>query len=94
MTKRINIELLCWIGGLTWLAIMNPSVTHFTVCPIKNLGFSFCLGCGLGHSISFLFHGQIKESFHHHPLGAFALVVIFLRILKLIKNSKFLDINN
>jgi len=42
----------------------------------------------------FPFHGQIKESFHHHPLGAFALVVIFLRILKLIKNSKFLDINN
>ena len=89
MLKRINIELIFWIGGLTWLALMNPSKTHFTLCPIKNLGFSFCPGCGLGHSISFIFHGKIKESFHHHPLGIFALVVILIRIFRLIRNSFF-----
>jgi Protein of unknown function (DUF2752) len=89
MTKRINIELIFWIGGLTYLAFMNPWETHFSLCPIKNLGFPFCPGCGLGHSISFLFHGQFKESFHHHPLGIFALVVISWRVLKLIKNSIF-----
>jgi hypothetical protein len=89
MTKRINIELIFWIGGLLWLAFMNPSESHFTLCPIKNLGFSFCPGCGLGHSISFLFHGQIKESFHQHPLGIFALAVILWRVFKLIKNSIF-----
>jgi Protein of unknown function (DUF2752) len=86
MLKRINIELLFWIVGLTYLALMNPSETHFTLCPIKNLGFSFCPGCGLGHSISFLLHGQLKESFHHHPLGVFALGVILLRIFRLIRN--------
>jgi Protein of unknown function (DUF2752) len=89
MLRRINIELIFWIGGLTYLALMNPSETHFSLCPIKNLGFSFCPGCGLGHSISFLFHGQIKASFHHHPLGIFALVVILGRVFKLIKNSIF-----
>ena len=89
MLKRINIELIFWIGGLTWLALMNPSETHFTLCPIKNLGFLFCPGCGLGHSISLIFHGQIKESFHHHPLGIFALVVILIRIFRLIRNSFF-----
>jgi hypothetical protein len=94
MLKRINIELFFWIGGLTYLAFMNPSETNFTLCPIKNLGFSFCPGCGLGHSISFLFHGQIQESLHHHPLGIFALGVILWRIFKLIKNSKFLHTNN
>ena len=94
MLKRINIELIFLIGGLIYLAFMNPSETHFSLCPMKNLGFSFCPGCGLGHSISYLFHGQIQKSFHHHPLGIFALGVILMRILKLIKNSKFLDINN
>jgi hypothetical protein len=84
MTKRINIELIFWIGGLIWLAFMNPSETHFSLCPLKNLGFSFCPGCGLGHSISYLFHGQIKESFHQHPLGIFALMVILMRIFQLI----------
>jgi len=89
MTKRINIELIFLIGGLIYLAFMNPSETHFSLCPIKNLGFSFCPGCGLGHSISYLFHGQIQESFHHHPLGIFALGVILMRILKLIKIANF-----
>jgi len=86
MLKRINIELIFWIGGLTYLAFMDPSETHFSLCPIKNLGFSFCSGCGLGHSISFFFHGQIKDSFHHHPLGIFALGVILSRIFELIRN--------
>ncbi len=86
MLKRINIELIFWIGGLTYLAFMNPSETHFSLCPIKNLGFSFCPGCGLGHSISYLFHGQVAKSFHHHPLGIFALVVILRRIFQLIRN--------
>jgi Protein of unknown function (DUF2752) len=94
MLRKLNIELIFWTGGLMCLALMNPSDTHFTLCPIKNLGFTFCPGCGLGHSISYLFHGQISASFHHHPLGFFALVVILMRILKLIKNSKILDINN
>jgi hypothetical protein len=94
MLKRINTELIFWIGGLTYLAFTNPAESHFTLCPIKNLGFSFCPGCGLGHSISYLFHGQIQESFHHHPLGIFAVVVILWRIFQLIKNNKFLHTNN
>jgi len=89
MKRRINIELLFWIGGLTCLAFSNPSESHFTLCPIKNLGFSFCPGCGLGHSISYLFHGEIKASFQHHPLGFFALAVILKRIFQLIRNTDF-----
>ena len=91
MLKLINIELIFWIGGLIWLAFINPSESHFSLCPIKNLGFGFCPGCGLGHSISFLFHGQLQESFHHHPLGVFALVVVSMRILKLIRNTFFAE---
>ena len=94
MTKRINIELIFWVAGLTYLAFLNPLETHFMLCPIKNLGFSFCPGCGIGHSISFLLHGNIQESVHHHPLGVFALGVILWRLFQLIKNSSFLNTNN
>ncbi|MCU0469569.1 MAG: DUF2752 domain-containing protein [Arcicella sp.] len=89
MLRKINIELLFWISGLIWLAVMNPSESHFTLCPIKNLGLSFCPGCGLGHSISYLFHGEIQESLHHHPLGIFALIVIFYRIFQLTRTTGF-----
>ena len=89
MLRKLNIELFFWIGGLTYLAFMNPSETHFSLCPIKNLGFSFCPGCGLGHSISFIFHGKFEESFHHHPLGIFALSVILWRIFQLIRSINF-----
>ena len=88
MLRKLNIELFFWIGGLVYLAFMNPAETHFTLCPIKNLGFSFCPGCGLGHSISYIFHGEIKESFYHHPLGGFALLVILWRIFQLIQSLK------
>jgi len=44
------------------------------------MGFTWCPGCGLGHSISFLFHGDIKSSFHAHWLGIPALIIIVYRI--------------
>lgn len=85
MIRKLNIELLFWISGLIWLFIDNPHENHFSFCPIKNLGFSFCPGCGLGHAISFLFHGNLQQSFDSHPLGIFALIVIIARIFTLLK---------
>jgi Protein of unknown function (DUF2752) len=88
MTKGQKIELLFWMLGLGWLAFSNPTEHHFTFCPIKNLGFDFCLGCGLGHSISHIFHGNFKESWQSHPLGIFAIVLIIRRIVELIQKIK------
>lgn len=48
------------------------------------MGFQFCPGCGLGHSISYLFHGQVQDSLNAHPLGILALPVISFRIFKLV----------
>jgi hypothetical protein len=74
-------ELVFWVAGLIALAITNPTEqAHFTLCPLKLLGFTWCPGCGLGHSISFLFHGDIKSSFHAHWLGIPALMIILYRI--------------
>jgi Protein of unknown function (DUF2752) len=49
------------------------------------MGITWCPGCGLGHSIAFLLHGDIRNSFHAHWLGIPALVIILYRIYDLVK---------
>ena len=86
--KMIGFEALIWILGFTYLAFFNsPDTTHFTICPFANLGIEFCPGCGLGNSISYLFKGDFIASFHSHPLGIFALFIIIIRIITIIKNN-------
>jgi hypothetical protein len=76
-------ELGVWILALVLLATMNPAIESQSVCFFKFIGIPFCPGCGLGHSISFLFHGELRSSLSAHPLGIFALIVILFRIYKL-----------
>lgn len=77
----VNIEALCWIAGLIFLAAIDPYASqHLSFCPLHNLGFDFCPGCGLGRSISLLFHGDVGGSFRAHPLGIPALVILLARI--------------
>jgi hypothetical protein len=74
-------ELVFWITALISLALTDPiNQAHFTLCPLKLLGIKWCPGCGLGHSISFLFHGDLKNSFHAHWLGVPAVIIILRRI--------------
>jgi hypothetical protein len=77
-------ELVFWVLALIALAVSNPAAPgHFTLCPLSLLGFTWCPGCGLGHSIAFLFHGDIKSSFHAHWLGIPALIILLYRIYQL-----------
>ena len=86
--KIIGLEAAIWIGTLLYLAFLHtPGETHFVICPINNLGFDFCPGCGLGNSISFIFQGKIYNSFLSHLLGLLALTVLIIRIIQLIKNN-------
>ncbi|MGZ3871619.1 MAG: DUF2752 domain-containing protein [Mucilaginibacter sp.] len=74
-------ELCFWIAALVSLALADPaSQSHFSLCPLKMLGITWCPGCGLGHAISFLLHGVIQASFHAHWLGIPALLGILHRI--------------
>lgn len=82
-----HIELIFWCSALIWLYFIKIDTTHFTLCPLNNLGFDFCPGCGLGKSISLIFSGDFLQSFHTHPLGIFALILILHRILILFKNN-------
>jgi len=86
--KFIGFEALIWISGLVYLAFFSSMYqTHFTICPLANLGFDFCPGCGLGHSITQFFHGNFVDSFNTHPLGFFALIIILYRTYTLLKTN-------
>ncbi|MFC2085181.1 DUF2752 domain-containing protein [Bacteroidota bacterium] len=74
-----------WILGLTYLAFIDPySHNHLDLCFFSLIGISFCPGCGLGRSISMIFHADLSGSLEIHPLGFFALIVILFRISTLL----------
>ena len=94
--QNIPLELVFWITALILLASATPSPdgthAHFTLCPLANLGLDWCPGCGLGRSLTQLFHGNIRESVKLHWFGIPALLIIFSRILTLLKlhrNKRF-----
>jgi hypothetical protein len=88
MLSIISLETIVWLGGLITLAFIKvDSVNHFTVCPIRNLGWDFCPGCGLGMSIHYFLHFDFTNSINAHPLGIFAAVVLIYRISVLTKLS-------
>lgn len=78
-------ESLIWTLSLVALAVFNPATStgSFSLCLIDQMGFDFCPGCGLGHSIAWLFKGDILASFEAHFLGPFAVIVLITRIFKL-----------
>jgi hypothetical protein len=84
LIKRAPLEAVIWTAGLIALACYHPETeVHVSLCPLANLGFDFCPGCGLGRSISHLFRGQFMASFQAHPLGIFAVIILVYRIVKL-----------
>ncbi len=86
--KRLGPEAFIWTAALLFLAFTYPDgEEHFSFCVFKFLGFDHCPGCGLGHSISYLLHGEFARSLAAHWLGGFALVVLVLRIISLVRNA-------
>jgi len=84
-----NRESLCWLISLTVLFFINPeNQQHFTLCPLKNLGINYCPGCGLGRSISFFLHGDMRASFQAHVLGIPAFFIIVHRIYSIYQHKK------
>ncbi|MEJ2593762.1 MAG: DUF2752 domain-containing protein [bacterium] len=81
---RRHLELIFWITALVLLFLITPDKVHFTLCPLSNLGFDFCPGCGVGHSIHYAMWLDLQRSFGCHPLGVVALFIIIYRITQLI----------
>lgn len=86
--RRLPLELLIWSGAIVVLAVSYPkTANHFTFCPLDNLGFDWCPGCGLGRSVSYFLHGEILRSIEHHWFGIPAFFILVHRIVQLL--SKF-----
>ena len=87
-----KFELFFWLAALIYLFAINPySSGHLDLCLFQLYGIDTCPGCGLGKSISFIFHGDFMGSISSHPLGLFALALIFIRITALlIKTNSFI----
>lgn len=58
-----------------------------SLCVSTLLGLGKCPGCGIGHAIHDALHLRLKDSFQHHPLGIFAVIVIFIRVKQLISST-------
>jgi hypothetical protein len=78
-------ELVFWLAALISLALTDPSkASHYTLCPLKLAGITWCPGCGTGHAISYFFHGDINASFHAHWLGIPAVFILMHRVYVLV----------
>jgi len=77
-------EALIWISSLIFLAVSDPAHHHYTLCPLDNLGISYCPGCGLGRSIGYFFRLDLESSFLSHPLGIPAVFLLIYRSVKIL----------
>ena len=88
-----NLEAIMWSVALIYLMFINPyELNHFSFCLFNIIGIDFCPGCGIGRSISMIYHGDVLGSLKMHPLGIFALTMIFYRIISLLQR-KTLNLN-
>ncbi|MDN3689104.1 DUF2752 domain-containing protein [Cyclobacterium jeungdonense] len=79
------LEFLIWtiaLVGLYFSGIADGQ--HHSLCPLANLGISWCPGCGLGRSMHDFMHGAFQASWGWHPFGGFALLVIMWRQFELL----------
>ncbi len=83
-----HLELLFWVTALIVLFFLPVQKTESSLCLFSLLGAGKCPGCGLGHAIYYALHLDPVSSFQHHPIGIFAVLVIFMRIRQLIHFKK------
>lgn len=90
--RKFPLELVFWLSCIVAIFLLElKEETHVSLCPLDQLGFDWCPGCGLGRSMNLLVQGEIQASWSMHPLAMFAFVVIFSRIWTLIKNLKTIN---
>lgn len=81
-----HIEWFAFLSGLLLMGSMDPYAQGIDFCLFDAVGFSFCPGEGLGHSIAFLFRGEFINSLQANLMGPFAVVVLSVRIFSIWKD--------
>ncbi len=85
---RSHVELLFWLTAILVLFFLPESTTDTTLCIFSLFGFGHCPGCGIGHALHYALRLKFALSVHHHPMGIFGVLIIFIRIKQLIYHKK------
>lgn len=75
-------EAILWSSTLVVLFFMNPADNGTSLCMLKNLGVTWCPGCGIGHSIHHALHLNFTASLEHHVLGIPATIILIYQTIK------------
>lgn len=82
MQRLLNcFNLLIWPVALLMLYGLDASDAG-SWCVFRLLGFGACPGCGLGHAVHLVLHGQPAASLQHHWLGIPATTALFYLAFK------------
>ena len=84
VSRFVDREAAIWVVGLIVLALGNPeSDYHFTIFWPSYVWDIKSPGHGLGHSISYLFRGDVMATIETHILGIPAVAILVWRIATL-----------
>lgn len=90
--RWVDGEVLCWLLALVALAVADPQTSpHFTLFwpswffDVRSPGYN------LGHSVSYLLHGDIRSSLDAHWLGIPTALVLAHRIFFLTRQKILLN---
>jgi hypothetical protein len=86
---RSHVELLFWVIALFILFCLPENTTDTSLCIFSLFGFGHCPGCGIGHAMHYALRLKFTLSVHHHPLGIFGVLIIFIRIKQLLNTKKY-----
>jgi len=67
------------------MATLDPTIQSTSWCFFDFIGIEFCPGEGLGHSIAWLFRGEIDNAINANLFGPLAVVILSFRILQIWK---------
>jgi hypothetical protein len=87
---RNHLELFFWLTALLVLFFLPENTTDTSLCLFSLFGLGLCPGCGIGHAIYYALHLKFSVSVHHHPMGIFAVLIIFIRIKQLLYPKKYI----
>ena len=86
--RRVPLEAVIWTAGLAAMACADPTAEGlFDACLFKWMGAAWCPGCGLGHAVAYLFHGDVAQSVAAHPLGVVVVPVLIGHIGQLVRGA-------
>lgn len=80
-------ELLFWVFAL-FILFFADMHNENSLCFFHWVGFDWCPGDGIGHSIQSALHFQFVKSLNQHPLGIVAVMILFNRVRNLIFSIK------